>query len=88
MIEKKKKNLENKIEETFCIFRKDLEEIRASLVTQIIKKPPNLKIWIWSLDQEIPWKREWQAIPAFLPGEFYDGGASWAIVHMVTKSQT
>ena len=47
MIEKKKKNLENKIEEmqeTFCTFRKDLEEIRASLVTQIIKKPPNLKI--------------------------------------------
>ena len=47
MIEKKEKNLENKIEEmqeTFYTFSKDLEEIRASLVIQIIKKPLNLKI--------------------------------------------
>ena len=31
------------------------------------------------------WKRKWQPIPVFLPGNPMDSGAWWAIVHMVAK---
>ena len=27
--------------------------------------------WVWSLVRKIPWRREWQPIPVFLPGEFH-----------------
>jgi len=27
--------------------------------------------WVRSLGQEDPWRRAWQPIPAFLPGEFH-----------------
>ena len=37
---------------------------------------------------KIPWRREWQSAPAFLPGELHGRGAWWATVHGVTKSQT
>ena len=29
----------------------------------------------------IPWRRKWQPIPVFLPGESLDRGAWWATVH-------
>ena len=36
--------------------------------------------------RKIPWRREGQPTPVFLPGE-YDRGAWWATVHGVVKSQ-
>ena len=49
---------------------------------------------IWSWIGKIPWRREWQPTPVFLPGEFH--GQRTGIlcilvgytVHVVTKSQT
>ena len=37
---------------------------------------------------KIPWRRKWQPIPVFLPGKSHGGGAWWAKVFRVTKSQT
>ena len=37
---------------------------------------------------KIPWRRAWQPIPVFLPGEPMDRGAWWAPVHRVEKSWT
>ena len=46
--------------------------IRASLVAQLVKNlPPMQETWIQSLGHEIIWRREWQPIPVFLPGEFH-----------------
>ena len=40
-------------------------------------------------DRNIPWRRAWQPTSVFLPGENpMDRGASWAMVHRVTKSWT
>ena len=38
--------------------------------------------------RKIPWRRTWQPTPVFLPGKSMDGGAWWATVHGVAKSQT
>ena len=32
---------------------------------------PMQKIWVWSLLQEDPWRREWLPNPVFWPGEFH-----------------
>ena len=46
------------------------ELFRASLVAQLVKNPPAMQeTWVWSLGWEIPWRREWQPTPVFLPGE-------------------
>ena len=37
----------------------------ASLVAQTVKTPPGFDPWVG----KIPWRREWQATPVFLPGE-------------------
>ena len=37
---------------------------------------------------KIPWRREWQHTPVFLPGDPMDRGAWQATVHGVAKSQT
>ena len=37
---------------------------------------------------KIPWRREWQLTPVFLPEESHDRGTWWATVHGVTQSQT
>ena len=37
---------------------------------------------------KIPWRRDWQPTPVFLPGEYNGRGAWWATVHRVTKSRT
>ena len=34
---------------------------------------------------KIPWRREWQPTPVFLPGEPVDRGAWWATVHGVAR---
>ena len=36
---------------------------------------------------KIPWRREWQPTPAFLPGEFHGHRACRVTVHGVTKTQ-
>ena len=43
---------------------------------------------VQSLGQEIPWRREWQLTPVFLPGDLMVRGTWWAAVHVVAKSQT
>ena len=35
--------------------------------------------------RKIPWRREWQHTPAFLPGKIMDSGAWQAIVRRVAK---
>ena len=35
---------------------------------------------------KIPWRREWQLAPGFLPGNSLDSGAWWATVHGITES--
>ena len=47
--------------------------IWASLVAQTIKNLPEkqetqVDPWVW----KIPWRREWQPTPIFLPGEFHE----------------
>ena len=37
---------------------------------------------------KIPWRRKGQPAPVFLPGEFMDRGAGWAIIHRVAESDT
>jgi len=34
---------------------------------------------------KISWRRKWQPLPVFLPGNSMDKGAWWAAVHGVTK---
>ena len=42
------------------------------LVAQRLKRlPPMQETRIWSLGWEDPWRRKWQPIPVFLPGEAY-----------------
>ena len=49
-----------------------------SLVAQMVKHLPAMqKTWVWSLVRKIPWRRS-----------SMDGGARWATVHGVAKSQT
>ena len=44
----------------------------ASLVVQTIKNLPAMQeTQVPSLVERIPWRREWQPTPIFLPGEFH-----------------
>ena len=46
--------------------------IWASLVPQRVKNQPAMwETWVQSLHRELPWTREWQPTPVFLPGESY-----------------
>ena len=45
---------------------------------------PRFNPWV----RKIPWRRKWQPISVFLPGEFHGQKAWWATVQGVTKSQT
>ena len=45
------------------------------LVAQTIKNPPAMQeTQVLSLVGKIPWRREWQPTPVFLPGEFHGQG--------------
>ena len=49
-----------------------LPDMRASLVVQMVKnllamQETRVHPWV----RKIPWRREWQPTPAFLPGEFH-----------------
>ena len=59
------------------------------LMVQMIKiglqcKRPRFNPWVG----KIPWRREWQPSPVFLPGKLHDRGAWWATVLGVSKSWT
>ena len=41
--------------------------LRDSLVDPIVKNLPGFNPWV----RKIPWRREWQATPVFLPGKFH-----------------
>ena len=45
------------------------------------------EMWVQSLGQEDSLSRKWQSTAVFLPGKFH-GGAWWATVQRVIKSQT
>ena len=48
----------------------------ASLVAKVVKNlPAKQETWVWSLDWEYPWRREWRPTPVFLPGEFQGQGS-------------
>jgi len=57
--------------------------VGASLMVQKEKNLPAMpEIWVRSLDQEYPWRREWQTTTVFLPEEFHgqrslEGYSSW-----------
>ena len=46
--------------------------------------PPKQEIADQSLDQEAPWRREWQLTPE---KNSMDRGAQWATVHGVTETE-
>ena len=63
--------------------------LSASLVTQMLKNLPAMQEnQVWSLVRKIPWRREWQPTPIFLPGQFHGQRAWWARVLGVTMSLT
>ena len=44
---------------------------RVSLVAKMVKNPPAMQeTWVRSLGWKIPWRREGQPTPVFLPGKF------------------
>ena len=48
------------------------KSIQSSLVAQTVKNLPAMQeTQVPSLVGKIPWRREWQPIPVFLPGEFH-----------------
>ena len=44
-------------------------------------RTPGFDPWVGN----IPWRKEWQSTPVFLPGKYHGSGAWWATVHGVTK---
>ena len=56
--------------------------------SSVVKNRPAMQeTWVQFLDQEDPFRREWQLILVFCLENFMDRGALWVIVHGVTKSQ-
>jgi len=59
-------------------------EFWASLVAQTVKDLPAMREtgfnpWVG----RIPWRREWQPTPVFLPGESHGQRTCWATVHIM-----
>ena len=58
-------------------------------MTQAVKNLPAVQeTEVRSLGGKDPWRRKWQPIPVFLPGESHEQRSWWATAHGVTKSQT
>ena len=63
--------------------------LRASLEAQLVKNPPAMQeTWVG----KVPWRREWQPTPVFLPGEFHGqrslaGCSPWACKESDTTAQ-
>ena len=52
--------------------------LRASLVAQLGKNPPEMQeTWVWSLGWEDSWRRERLPTPIFWPGEFHGLYIPW-----------
>ena len=71
------------------IFKASYNKYTTSLVAQRVRHLP--AIWqtrFGSWVGKIPWKREWQPTPVFLPENPMDGGAWQATVRGVKKSCT
>ena len=48
----------------------------ASLVAKVVKNlPEKQETWVWSLDWDYPWRREWRPTPVLLPGESQGQGS-------------
>jgi len=56
-------------------------------VTQTVKNlPAMLETGFDPKVRKVPWRREWQPTPVFLPGEFHGQKSLVASVHGVTES--
>ena len=61
----------------------------ASLVAQMVKNLPAMQeTQVQSLGQEDPWRKKWQPIPVFLPGEFHGQKRLAGCSPWITKNQT
>ena len=66
-----------------------LQDSWASLVTQMVKNLPAVReSWVLSLCWENPWRRNGDQLQYCGLENPMDGGAWWATVHEVAKSQT
>ena len=62
--------------------------LRASPVPQTVKDLPVIQeTQVQSLGGKIPWRREWQSTPVFLPGNSMDRGSWRATINGFGKSQ-
>ena len=62
--------------------------LRASPVPQTVKNLPAIQeTQVQSLVGKIPWRRQWQSTPVFLPGKSMDRGSWWATIDGFAKSQ-
>ena len=53
----------------------------------VVKKVKNLPVSAGDLGSiPTPWRKKWQSIPVYLPGEAHGQRAWWAIVHGIAKS--
>ena len=62
----------------------------TSLLAQVVKNLPAMQeAEFQSLGQKIPWRKEWQPTPVFLPGEFHGLREDrQATVHGIAQRQT
>ena len=55
-------------------------------MAQTVKNLPAMQeTQVWSLVRKIPWRREWQPPPVFLPGKAMVRAAWWATVHGMAR---
>ena len=60
------------------------------MLAQLLKNFPAVQeTWVQSLGWEGPWRRKWQPVPVFLPGEFHGQGnlvgySSWSLRELDT----
>ena len=74
---------------SFCWYQV-YESIRGFSGGSVVKNLPG-SARSWGFDpwiRKTPWRRKWQPIPVFFPGDPMDIEAWWAIVHGVAKSWT
>ena len=58
-------------------------------MVQAVKNLPAMQeTQVQSLGQEVPWRRKWQPMPVFLPGESMDREARWPTPLGSKKSDT
>ena len=77
----------------FFFLHQSIWKMRASLVARTVKNLPAMQIpgfdpWVG----KIPWRREWQPTPVFLPGEFHGqrslaGHSPWGCQESDTTEQ-